>query len=101
MPPHPFKRSISVNTVSIVAGTTDCANRKCEDEILSDHRSCLELATRRANKVALSSIPPVMNDAARQELADFVNARLTGVCQETGAVMICHSPNCQTGQLLS
>ena len=25
----------------------------------------------------------VMNDAVRQELADYVNARLSGVCKET------------------
>ena len=87
------KRNISVNTLSIVVGTNDCANRTSEDEILSDYRRLLELATQRANKVVVSSIPPVMNAAARQELTDSVNARLTDVCKETGAVMICHDPN--------
>ena len=72
------------------------ANMRCssdEDEILSDYRRLLELATQRANKVVVSSIPPVMNDDARQELTDSVNAQLTDVCKETGAVMICQDPN--------
>ena len=64
------KRNISVNTLSIVVGTNDCANRTSEDEILSDYRRLLELATQRAYKVVVSSIPPVMNAAARQELTD-------------------------------
>ena len=51
----------NVGTLTIVSGPNDCVNEASED----DYRRLLEVSTQHANKVIVSTIPPVMDKPAR------------------------------------
>ena len=60
---------------------------------LCDFRELIQSALQAAQTVIISSIPPVVNDSERQEIADQVNAALSVLCEETGVTFVSHDNN--------
>lgn len=83
---HLHNNNIHADTITIVAGTNDCASATDLPVIVGNFKSLVEEAFDCANRVVISSVPPVLDNSKRQELTDCVNAALVGVCDETGAV---------------
>ena len=68
---HSFitKNNLKANKLTVLVSTNDCADKVSPGELI---QSVLQAA----QTVIISSIPPVVNDSERQEIADQVNAAL-------------------------
>ena len=53
------------------------------EEIICDFSELIQSALQAAQTVIISSIPPVVNESERQEIADQVNDALSVLCEET------------------
>ena len=82
---HSFitKNNLKANKHTVLVGTNDCANKVSPEEIICDFRELIQSALQVAQTVIISSIPPVVNDSERQEIADQVNAALSVLCEVT------------------
>ena len=60
------------------------------EEIICDFSELIQSALQAAQTVIISSIPPVVNESERQEIADQVNVALSVLCEETCVTFASH-----------
>ena len=60
------------------------------EEIICDFSELIQSALQAAQTVIISSIPPVVNESERQEIADQVNVALSVLCEETCVTFVSH-----------
>ena len=92
---HSFitKNNLKANKLTVLVGTNNCADKVSPEEIICDFRELIQSALQAAQTVIISSIPPVVNDCERQEIADQVNAALSVLCEETCVTFVSHDNN--------
>ncbi len=76
----------------IVIGTNDCATQTAEDKIIDDYKEMLSVASEKADKVFISSIPPRGDDNEDHSSVDdkikSVNAKVKQLADEAGVTFV-------------
>ena len=80
--------------IYICAGTNDCATCEFDGEkVTKTYKDLIEVATKKVpsvNNVTISSIPPRCDDSEAQGRIEVINANLSSLATDTGAVFVNH-----------
>ena len=88
---NPRKKKFS--RVFIVAGTNDSANNRPDPKIMTDFKNVVSAAKRISTSVHLSSIPPRLDNRAKQEKIDVINRQLETESPNFDCTFVNHDKN--------